>query len=385
MGKIKTRQLTQPEVDALLRALSGGKIGNEGLVDAEKVIETLNDYSYLKLPRLERILDNFSRIVTNKLTKAIGVRCEINPLSIDRGITLETVLKRLPVPTGIFTVNANIFSTPTLCIQDSRFIFSLVDEVFGGGFSSATIEGREFTKIEKRVIDIAQNIINDSLSEAWSTFIVNSQFFTTNFDISSQYISIVEPEDKCIVISYDVELGINVCGLVQVIPEQAFYPEPEVFKEMLSINSNWRLIPYTDEEYLKILSTETYRKTQPYPSITDIMEALNKAQPFQLNLLLKNEHPQTLACILYFLDNEIASKVILNLPYGLRSEIIKRIEKLELKNTCFLEALEVIKDEVKFLPYYLEHENNNTKVSEILSQITPEAREEIEKDLKENE
>lgn len=70
---------------------------------------------------------------------------------------------------------------------------------------------------------------------------------------------------------------------------------------------------------------------------------------------IKNEHPQTLACILYFLNADIAAYILENLSEGIRAEIIMRMYNLNVKNYNILYKLN------NFLHKHLKIEN---KISE---------------------
>jgi len=58
-------------------------------------------------------------------------------------------------------------------------------------------------------------------------------------------------------------------------------------------------------------------------------EFIKKADPVQLANMLQNEHPQTIALVVCYLDPKTASAIIRALPENLRPEVIKRIALLD--------------------------------------------------------
>ncbi|MDI3473398.1 MAG: flagellar motor switch protein FliG [Thermotogaceae bacterium] len=58
-------------------------------------------------------------------------------------------------------------------------------------------------------------------------------------------------------------------------------------------------------------------------------EFIKKADPVQLVSMLQNEHPQTIALVVCYLDPKTASAIIRALPENLRPEVIKRIALLD--------------------------------------------------------
>lgn len=58
-------------------------------------------------------------------------------------------------------------------------------------------------------------------------------------------------------------------------------------------------------------------------------EFIKRADPVQLANMLQNEHPQTIALVVCYLDPKTASAIVRALPENLRPEVIKRIALLD--------------------------------------------------------
>lgn len=108
----------------------------------------------------------------------------------------------------------------------------------------------------------------------------------------------------------------------------------EEFKDLLE--SGQFIIPGGEEAAKEILS-RAFGEDKAKSVLGNIHDKL-KRQPFQfLNnispqeivVILKEEHPQTIALTLSFIKPELASKVLKELPQDLRSQIAKRIAKMD--------------------------------------------------------
>lgn len=149
--------LAQDEVDALLRGLSGGEIESEtdiqhddsgivpfDLANQDRIIRG-------RMPVLEIVNDRFARLCTNALSNAVRKRVELNPISIDM-TKFGDFMRSLPVPTSINIFKMEPLRGNAIIVVDSRLVFALVENFFGGSGSQPKIEGREFTYIDGRLV-----------------------------------------------------------------------------------------------------------------------------------------------------------------------------------------------------------------------------------------
>ena len=143
--------LAQDEVDALLRGLTGGEI-DTSKDDAEEegdvvAFDLANQDRIIRgrMPVLEIVNDRFARLCTNALSNAVRKRVELNPISIDM-TKFGEFIRSLPVPTSINIFKMDPLRGNAIMVVDSRLVFALVENIFGGSGSQPKIEGREFTR-----------------------------------------------------------------------------------------------------------------------------------------------------------------------------------------------------------------------------------------------
>ncbi len=220
--------LAQDEVDALLRGLSGGEIESESdtpdddsgivafdLANQDRIIRG-------RMPVLEIVNDRFARLCTNALSNSIRKRVELNPISIDMAKFGEFI-RSLPVPTSINIFKMDPLRGNAIIVVDSRLVFALVENVFGGAGSQPKVEGREFTRIEQAVVDKIIKISLESMEESWRP-VHDVKLELVRSEINPQFAAIVPPSDVVVVITFEVELDTAIGSMVICLPYATIEP-----------------------------------------------------------------------------------------------------------------------------------------------------------------
>lgn len=220
--------LNQDEVDALLRGISGGEIETEDEVvqDAGNVVtfDLANQDRIIRgrMPVLEIINDRFSRLSTSALANTMRKRVDVNPVSIDMS-KFGDFMRSLPVPTSINIFKLDPLRGNALLVVDTRLVFTLVENFFGGAGSQPKIEGRDFTPIEQSIITKVVKIILANLEDAWRpVHEVSIEYLRS--EINPQFATIVPPSDVVVVISFEVELESSLGTMVLALPYATIEP-----------------------------------------------------------------------------------------------------------------------------------------------------------------
>ncbi len=220
--------LNQDEVDALLRGLSGGDIDVDDDVSAEDgdVIDfdLANQDRIIRgrMPVLEIINDRFSRLSSNALANSVRKRVDVNPISIDMS-KFGDFMRSLPVPTSISIFKIEPLRGNAIMVVDTRLVFALVENFFGGIGSQPKVEGRDFTPIEQRIIETVVKFLLTNLEDAWRpVHEVNIELVRS--EINPQFASIVPPSDVVVVISFEVELENSMGSLLLALPYATIEP-----------------------------------------------------------------------------------------------------------------------------------------------------------------
>jgi flagellar motor switch protein FliM len=220
--------LNQDEVDALLRGISGGEIETEDEATAPEdgvvTFDLANQDRIIRgrMPVLEIINDRFSRLSTSALANTMRKRVDVNPISIDMS-KFGDFMRSLPVPTSINIFKIEPLRGNALLVVDTRLVFSLVENFFGGAGSQPKIEGRDFTPIEQSIITKVVKIILANLEDAWRP-VHEVSVELLRSEINPQFATIVPPSDVVVVISFEVELETALGSLVLALPYATIEP-----------------------------------------------------------------------------------------------------------------------------------------------------------------
>ncbi|MBC18408.1 MAG: flagellar motor switch protein FliM [Desulfovibrio sp.] len=220
--------LEQDEVDALLRGLSGGDVETETEIpedDSGVVAFDLANQDRIirgRMPVLEIVNDRFARLCTNALANTMRKRVDINPISIDMS-KFGDFMRSLPVPTSISIFKMDPLRGNALLVVDSRLVFALVENFFGGAGSQPKVEGRDFTPIEQAIVERVVKIALTNMEESWKpVHEVHVEMVRT--EVNPQFAAIVPPSDVVIVVTFEVELENAIGSLIVCLPYATMEP-----------------------------------------------------------------------------------------------------------------------------------------------------------------
>src|SRR3989339_286434 len=216
--------LSQDEVDALLKGISGGEIEEpEEPLDAEALGYQTYDFTrqerivQVKMPAMEVISDAFMRAVRTSLSNTLRRIIDLTsaPLELER---FGAFVRTLPVPSSLQIFRMAPFRGNALIVLEPKLVFTMVENFLGGtGTRNVRIEGRDFTAIEQRLIRRVVNLLLGDLEKAWHSLQpLNVQYIRS--EINPQFAKICQPEDVVIINRYDVDMDRAVGSITVCIP-----------------------------------------------------------------------------------------------------------------------------------------------------------------------
>jgi flagellar motor switch protein FliM len=220
--------LSQDEVDTLLRGLTGGELESEAEIledDSGIVPFDLSNQDRIirgRMPVLEIINDRFARLATNAMANAMRKRVDVNPISIDMS-KFGDFMRSLPVPTSINIFKLDPLRGNAILVVDSRLVFALVENFFGGAGSQPKVEGRDFTPIEQAIIAKVVKIALANLEDAWRP-VHEVHVELIRSEINPQFAAIVPPSDVVVVVTFEVELENAIGSLIACLPYATIEP-----------------------------------------------------------------------------------------------------------------------------------------------------------------
>ena len=230
--------LSQDEVDALLRGVSGGDV-EEAPPEPEEPTDgpvpyDLGNQEWIvrgRMPTLDVIHQQFSRLFRISLGEVLRKTIEVT-------VTNQSVLKfseftrRLPVPAYLQIISMEPLRGYAMAATDAATVYLLVDHFFGGmGQTHVKPEGQDFTLIEQRIMKKVMLMGLANLEKAWEP-VHKVAIKAVRSEMNPQLASIVLPSDIVIVITIGIELGDAVGDLHLCIP----YAMLEPLRERLQVS-----------------------------------------------------------------------------------------------------------------------------------------------------
>ncbi len=194
--------LSQEEIDALLKGIAEGDVALETeqtdpLADLEVRPFDIVQMARSKkedFPALQFVYDRFAKSITSALTLFIEREVEATA-SAAQNIEYRELTKNLPVPANLNLVTTENLRGFLVLIVDPKLIFSVLETIFGGSrLSMPRIEGREFTKIELKVVKKLMDVVLAELEKAWApVYEIHCKY--SRSEMNPNYMTIVAPEE----------------------------------------------------------------------------------------------------------------------------------------------------------------------------------------------
>lgn len=224
-----TKILSQEEVDALLKGISGGQIETEReeiREPSDVVVYDLTNQDRIirgRMPALEMTNERFARLFRSSLSALLRKVISVGAISIDT-LKFGEFMKTLPVPTSMHIFRMDPLRGNAVFVIESKIIFILVDILCGGtGKDAYRVEGREFTAIENNLIRKVVMLALSDLEKAWKV-LTDVKLAYQRSEINPQFAQIVPLTDVVVVMNFEVELEYSSGILSLCIPYSALEP-----------------------------------------------------------------------------------------------------------------------------------------------------------------
>ncbi|AXT47073.1 MULTISPECIES: flagellar motor switch protein FliM [Chromobacterium] len=202
--------LSQEEVDALLRGVSGEDEDDGGGGDAQGVrgydIGRQERIVRGRMPTLEIINERFARNLRIGLFNFIRRNAEISvgPVRVQK---YSEFIRNLVVPTNLNLVHVKPLRGTGLLIFDPDLVFLIVDNLFGSdGRYHVRVEGRDFTPTEQRIIRRLLDVVFVECQKAWEP-VHPIEFVYLRSEMNTQFANIATPTEVVVAMTFHIELG----------------------------------------------------------------------------------------------------------------------------------------------------------------------------------
>lgn len=239
--------LNQDEIDALLRGVKDGAVETnaEPAMPGEVRPFNLANQSSLtrgRMPTLDLINERHVRLLRAGLFNLIRRKLEVTVKPV-RTLAYNEYLQSLQLPTSLNLIKLSPLRGTSLFVIDPKLVFAMVDNFFGGSGRQASIEGREFTRTENRIVQMILKQTFKDMQEAW-TSIAKLQVELVGTETNPNFVNIVGPTDILVVIAFQVDIDGTGGDLQIAIPYASLEPLRELLdsglpKERTERNDAW--------------------------------------------------------------------------------------------------------------------------------------------------
>lgn len=241
--------LSQDEVDALLGAVRDGAVAVEGSAGSGANLEKYDFSKQRKLvrarmPGLKIVNDRFQRSYRQTLSALVRKVVVVEVLQTEM-MRYSEWIATLPIPSCLSIVRLSPLIGQAIVSMEVPFVYTLIDNIFGGGkFGGRNKEG-DFTTIELKMIQKMSHYFTTDLEKAWSS-LYELQFEYVRTDTNPEYVSIVAPSDVVVVTDFGISFEETSSRMQLVLPLFALDPIKQLlsdhtFVEQSQPNPNWKI------------------------------------------------------------------------------------------------------------------------------------------------
>ncbi len=219
--------LTQDEVDALLKGVSGEEEEEHSPAEAGGVrpynLATQERIVRGRMPTLEIINERFARLLRIGLFNFMRRSPEISVGPV-RVIKYSEFIRNLVVPTNINVAQLRPLRGSALFVFEPTLVFLVVDNLFGGdGRFHTRVEGRDFTPTEQRIIQRMLQVVFDDYQSAWKN-VYPLTFEYVRSEMHTQFANIATPTEIVVATTFNIDFGAGGGAFHICVPYSALEP-----------------------------------------------------------------------------------------------------------------------------------------------------------------
>lgn len=202
--------LSQEEIDKLLKAFSTGEIDAEEFKETnEKQVKNYDfsrpfKFSKVHLNTLEIIFEHYCRLLSTHLPAYLRVSVQAEVINSE-AIVYSEFSNALSNPVLLGMIDFEPLSGNIIIELSDNIGYAIIDRMLGG--SGVPLEKkREFTEIERAILERIFTIVTNLLQDPWENVIkINPRF--TRIETNSQFAQIISPNEMVALITMNIKIG----------------------------------------------------------------------------------------------------------------------------------------------------------------------------------
>jgi flagellar motor switch protein FliM len=210
--------LSQHEIDALLTAVHSGSVAVSSGSPAPRSAPVRYNFrrpsrvSKDQIRGLQIVHDDFAKLVAGSLSSMLRTLVDVDLEAVEQTAYGEYV-SALTTPTCAFVFNMEPLKGGAVLEVNPQLSFVMIDRLLGGR-GVANVVVREFTEIERAVVDRVAFRAMVDMQQAWQQ-VGAFVFRVLNLETNPQLIQVTSPNEVAIVATFRVKVG-DVSGSLSV-------------------------------------------------------------------------------------------------------------------------------------------------------------------------
>ncbi|MDN0074172.1 flagellar motor switch protein FliM [Crenobacter sp. SG2303] len=228
--------LSQEEVDALLRGVTGEEVSSASTGDQADIrVYDIGRQERIvrgRMPSLEILNERFARNLRLGLFNFMRRNTEISvgPVRVQK---YSEFIRNLVVPTSLNLVQVKPLRGTGLFIFDPDLVFLVVDNLFGSdGRYHVRVEGRDFTPTEQRIIQRLLDVVFTEYKKAWQP-VYPLDFHFVRTEMNTQFANVATPTEVVVSMTFHIELGAGGGDFHICLPYSMIEPLRDVLSSMM--------------------------------------------------------------------------------------------------------------------------------------------------------
>lgn len=219
--------LSQDEIDKLLKAFSSGEIDAEEFKETgEKQVKNYDfsrpfKFSKVHLRTLEIVFEHYCRLLSTHMPAYLRVAVQAEVVNSE-AVVYSEFSNALSNPVLLGMIDFEPLEGNIIIEMSDNIGYAIIDRMLGGA-GIPLEKKREFTEIERVILERIFTIITNLLQDPWENVVrINPRF--TRIETNSQFAQIISPNEMIALVTMNIKIG-NVEGMMNVcIPYSCIEP-----------------------------------------------------------------------------------------------------------------------------------------------------------------
>lgn len=204
--------LSQEEVDSLLGGIDSGEVETE--TDGPQADQKAEAFDFRKegkpvqgnIPAFKIINERFLGRLQADLATATGMEVEGEMEGVEP-VRFDEFCRSLPLPASLNLFRMEPLRGLCMLVFEGKLVFAFVDALLGGRCERhVKLEGREFTSIEKRIIQRMTKTVLKGYESAWAeVYQVKTDYVRSEVD--PQFTGVAQADEIVLVVKYGIGVG----------------------------------------------------------------------------------------------------------------------------------------------------------------------------------